>query len=30
MVKTDRNAYKVFVIGDKGSVALSRPLPDIM
>ena len=30
MVKTDRNAYKVFVIGDKGSVALSRPLPDIL
>lgn len=30
MVKADRNAYKVFVIGDKGSVALSRPLPDLM
>lgn len=30
MVKADRNAYKVFVIGDKGSVALSRPLPDVM
>lgn len=30
MVKADRNAYKVFVIGDKGSIALSRPLPDLM
>lgn len=30
MVKQDRNAYKVFVVGDKGSIALSRPLPDIM
>ena len=30
MVKADRNAYKVFVVGDKGSVALSRPLPDLM
>ena len=30
MVKADRSAYKVFVVGDKGSIALSRPLPDIM
>lgn len=30
LVKADRNAYKVFVIGDKGSIALSRPLPDLM
>lgn len=30
MAKTDRNAYKIFVIGDKGSIALSRPFPDIM
>lgn len=30
MVKQDRSAYKVFVIGDKGSIALSRPLPDLM
>lgn len=30
MVKADRNAYKIFVIGDKGSIALSRPFPDIL
>lgn len=30
MVKLDRNAYKIFVVGDKGSVALSRPFPDIL
>lgn len=30
MVKADRNAYKVFVVGDKGSVALSRPMADIL
>lgn len=30
MVKQDRSAYKIFVIGDKGSVALSRPMPDIL
>ena len=30
IVKPDRNAYKIFVIGDKGSIALSRPFPDIM
>ena len=30
MVKTDRSSYKVFIIGDKGSVALVRPLPDLM
>jgi F-type H+-transporting ATPase subunit gamma len=29
MVKHDRNAYKVFCIGDKGSVALSRSMTDI-
>lgn len=26
----DRNAYKIFVVGDKGSIALSRPFPDLM
>ena len=30
MVKENRSGYKVFVVGDKGSVALARPLPDIM
>ena len=30
MVKADRSAYKIFVVGDKGSVALSRPLGDIL
>ena len=30
MVKENRSAYKVFVVGDKGSVALARPLPDLM
>lgn len=30
MVKADRSAYKLFVLGDKGSVALSRPMADIM
>lgn len=30
MVKVDRNAYKLFVLGDKGSVALSRSMADIM
>lgn len=30
IVKADRSAYKIFVIGDKGSIALSRPFPDIM
>ena len=30
MVKADRNAYKLFVVGDKGSVALSRPMADVM
>lgn len=30
MVKEDRSAYKIFVVGDKGSVALSRPMPDLM
>jgi F-type H+-transporting ATPase subunit gamma len=30
MVKADRNAYRIFVLGDKGSVALCRPMADIM
>ena len=30
MVKGDRSAYKIFVVGDKGSVALSRPMADVM
>ena len=30
MVKNNREAYKIFVIGDKGSISLSRPFPDIM
>lgn len=30
MVKEDRNAYKIFTVGDKGSVALSRPMADIL
>jgi hypothetical protein len=30
MVKADRSAYKVFVVGDKGSLALARPLPDLL
>lgn len=30
MVKADRTAYKLFVIGDKGSVALCRPMADIL
>ena len=30
MVKADRNAYKLFVVGDKGSVALSRTMSDIL
>ena len=30
MVKADRNAYKVFSVGDKGSIALSRPMPDLL
>ena len=30
MVKADRNAYKIFSVGDKGSVALSRPFPDLL
>ena len=30
MVKADRSAYKIFVVGDKGSVALSRSMTDIM
>jgi hypothetical protein len=30
MVKADRQAYKIMVVGDKGSLALSRPFPDIL
>jgi len=30
MVKADRSAYKLFVVGDKGSVALSRSMTDIL
>jgi len=30
MAKQDRNAYKLFVVGDKGSVALSRTLTDLL
>lgn len=30
MVKEDRGAYKIFVIGDKGSLALTRPMPDLI
>jgi hypothetical protein len=31
MVKAaDRSSYKLFVVGDKGSIALSRPFPDLM
>jgi len=30
MVKADRSAYKIFVVGDKGSVALSRTVGDLV
>lgn len=30
MVRENRSAYKIFVVGDKGSVALCRPMPDIL
>jgi len=30
MVKEDRGAYKIFVIGDKGSLALTRTMPDLI
>lgn len=30
MVKADRAAYKLFVVGDKGAVALSRSMADIL
>lgn len=30
IVQGNRNAYKIFSVGDKGSVALSRFFPDIM
>jgi len=30
MVKQDRNAYKLFVVGDKGAVALSRTMTDLL
>lgn len=29
MVKADRSAYKIFVIGDKGSMAISRTMGDL-
>ena len=29
-VKNNRSEYKIFPIGDKGSVALARPMPDLM
>lgn len=30
MVKVDRNAYKIFPVGDKGTSALVRPMPDLL
>jgi F-type H+-transporting ATPase subunit gamma len=30
MVKQDRSSYKVMPVGDKGSIALSRPFPDLL
>ncbi len=30
MAKADRSAYKIFVVGDKGSMALSRHFPDLL
>ena len=30
MVKENRSAYKIFTVGDKGAVALSRPMADIL
>jgi F-type H+-transporting ATPase subunit gamma len=30
MVKADRSAYKIFVVGDKGAVALCRPMADLL
>jgi F0F1-type ATP synthase gamma subunit len=30
MVKENRTAYKIMVVGDKGSMALSRPMPDLL
>ena len=30
MIKKDRDAYKIFVVGDKGSISLSRPFPDLL
>lgn len=30
MVKEDRSAYKIFTVGDKGSMALSRSMADIL
>ena len=30
IVKTDRSAYKIFVVADKRAVALSRPMADIL
>lgn len=30
MVKADRSAYRIFVVGDKGSMALARIMPDLL
>ncbi len=30
IVKEDRSAYKIFSVGDKGSIALCRPMPDLL
>jgi F-type H+-transporting ATPase subunit gamma len=30
MVKQDRGAYRIFVVGDKGSLALTRTAPDLI
>ena len=30
MVKENRSGYKMMVIGDKGSIALARPMPDVL
>ncbi len=30
MVKADRSAYKIFSVGDKGSIPLSRIMPDLI
>ena len=30
IVKADRASYKIFPVGDKGTTALTRPLPDLI